>query len=218
MSAPRALLWTAVAGIAMLIGGCAMPKAGAPAEAVRPPPRLDLPGPPQIAEDGLAMLIDGAEVRVGQTDRTALQNVGRPRGAFDTLDPSPLQGDDWRVRGWSSQEVAFGLLTLDNSVALAVYTREDAPPDWFADLLSAHERAYADTSPSVVAGAASSYWFWNRGEERLMIVRVRGVDGKTSASVAVGLASVMDLLRMNEADAQSDVEQAHRLLERAARP
>lgn len=198
--------------------GCGDPDTGGTAELLRPAPKLRLDEPVPYDETGLALRLDGVELRVGEAERAAMQKVARPRGAYDTQDPSPLEGDDWKVRGWASQEAAFGVLTLDGRVALAVFTREKAPSDWFNELLSAHERAYSLATPRVVAGSSSSYWFWSRGQDRLMICRTRGVDGTTSATVAVGLAAVMDELRMNEQDAASDLSQAQRLLTRSPGP
>lgn len=210
--------WAALLAAVMALQGCGDPETGGTAELLRPAPKLRLDEPVSYDETGLAMRLDDVEVRVGEAERTAMQKVSRPRGAYDTQDPAPLEGDDWKVRGWASQEAAFGVLTLDGRVVLAVFTREKAPGDWFNELLSAHERAYSLATPRVVAGSSSSYWFWSRGQDRLMICRTRGVDGTTSATVAVGLGAVMDELRMNERDAASDLLQAQRLLTRSPAP
>lgn len=64
----------------------------------------------------------------------------------------------------------------------------------------------------VVAGSKIRYWFWEWGNQRLMIATAFMKEGRMDVSVALGHKSVMDVLRMGQEAARVDQVEAERLL------
>lgn len=166
------------------------------------------------ADDAPVMINGDQRLRIHDTEEAAMRVFPRPRGAFDFFEEPPVEGDDFVAKGWQSNAEAFGMLLLRNRIVLALYTLENVDTELLASKLTKYEEGLIPLTPSAVPGDVGSYWFWESGRTRLMMVHSRDAQGRGQLVVALGDTEIMDALRMAPGAARQDLTEARTRLQR----
>lgn len=142
-----------------------------------------------------------------------------PRGAYRASrlpDGLPkLDQGELNVDGWEAPSDAFGLIVKDGQVVLALRTWDNVDPTRWDEMLQAYDSMPADRVVDVDTEPVR-YRFLESGQERLMLVRAPDSRGRLSISIALGLAPLMNALRMDRDHAAKDAATAVVALESAS--
>jgi hypothetical protein len=174
--------------------------------------------------------IDG-DVTLGESRMDALKPYPKPEAAsLLTSLPPALRGlAGFSAESWQSGTEGFGLVLYSDRVCLAEHQKEKATE---ADLLAliAALKAKNDpdatttgANPKTISGTFVRYWFWQSGNERLMVSAFQNpTDSTLSITTALGVSGdpanvkdvgVMDTLGMSLEKAREDADRADTSLE-----
>ncbi len=202
-----------LSGVAAMLLGCGPSERPAQEAAARPPdtPKLVVAAD-LLKQTELALLNEGRRVAVGDEFREALEvfRPGRRVKAFELRDLPASLGPEFAPRGWETDSEGFGLVVYGERVAAAVRTVSGRSESEMMDAAEAYGRLYRRLQPVEVAGQTSRYWFFESGNQRLMVCGARTHKGNWTVTLAVGLNPVMDALRMSPARAKEDALRAAR--------
>lgn len=190
----------------LVIAGCS--KQPAPVATKTPPPirfagKVDVPN--SLAPTDLGILNDGAPVRVGDSLEDANRAFPAPQDIFGLKELPPGFGSGFRARGFETPRDGLGLILVDNRVAVAMRRIEDVSADAAKEAVRRYVAEFGDASESV-SGARIEYRFWSKEDQRLMVCTApdRKEPSRFDVTVAVGVSTLMDALRMSHASARED--------------
>ncbi len=198
---------------ALLGGGCSRSEPVAQ-KATVPPIRFGgkVEVPSSLAPTDLALMSENGRLRVGDS----LEEAGRtfpPPDAFGLKELPPGFGTGFRARGYETREEGLGLILVDNRVAIAVRREENVNADKIEEVVKAFVRQFGEPDESV-SGARIEYRFWNKEDQRLMLCTAPDREDPThyDVTMAVGVMTLMDALRMSYPMAREDRAMAERAL------
>ncbi len=204
--------WLAAFAACALLAGCGSPQ---PEGQAAPSPNqpvavhVELPTGSQVSR--LALIHEHQLVGIGAKLDDAMNVYPKPQRAFYFTDLPSQLGAQFTAKGWETASEAFGVILQGDRVALAMETHENADQARLEGILQTYQANFGPESRRI-AGAKVSYWFWQSGRERLMLVSCQDRKGLMAVSVVVGDDALMDALRMDCPSAQADVAKADELL------
>ncbi len=174
--------------------------------------------PAQAAEGSLALINGAGKLKLGDTQRVAFDVFPRPRGAFEANELPPNMGDPFSAKGWEAARESFGIIAQEGKVVLAQYTQEDSSKEHLAEIVQSYRELLSEIKPTEMSGQYASYWFWETPSARLMICAATDPKGKLSVTTVIGFQAMMNVLRMDQADANNDQAEATNLLQKSGSP
>lgn len=190
----------------LVAAGCSKPPA--PVAKTTPPPIRfagKVPVPNSLAPTDLGILNDGNLLRVGDSLEDANRAFPAPQDIFGLKELPPGFGTGFRARGYETPREGLGLILVDNRVAVALRRVEDISADAANESLRRYVEEFGDASETV-KGARIEYRFWSKEDQRLMVCLApdRKEPTRFDVTVAVGVSTLMDALRMSYASARED--------------
>jgi hypothetical protein len=158
----------------------------------------------------IGLIRQGEKLRVGLDQETALSIFPEPKRSFSMTEIPPGFGEGYRSRGWETNNEGLGVLFLNDRVAAAMYQLEDTDEARAEEISELYARDLAGLEGETISGAHVKYRFWNDNSHRLVLNTVKGLKGRVTIMVAMGDASVLDRLRLNERYAREDLARAER--------
>lgn len=198
----------------LVLAGCS--KTPAPVAKNTPPP-IRFAGkvavPNSLAPTDLGILNDGTLLRVGDSLEDANRAFPAPQDIFGLKELPPGFGSGFRARGFETPREGLGLILVDNRVAVAMRRLEDVSVDAAKEAVRRYVAEFGDATESV-SGARIEYRFWTKEDQRLMVCTApdRKETSRFDVTVAVGVSTLMDALRMSHASAREDRAIAERAL------
>jgi hypothetical protein len=161
--------------------------------------------PDSLAPTDLGILNDGNLLRVGDSLEDANRVFPAPQDIFGLKELPPGFGSGFRARGYETPREGLGLILVDNRVAVAMRRIEDVSADTAKDAVRRYVAEFGEPSESV-SGARIEYRFWSKEDQRLMVCTApdRKEPSRYDVTVAVGVSTLMDALRMSYASARED--------------
>jgi hypothetical protein len=174
------------------------------------------PDPKIAVEPEIVMPTGEGGIVVGMSVDAAMRQFAIPSRAT-TVKGMPLNLTDppFSVTGWQNASQGFGVISVDGKVGLAVRRLNVAPKNFVAEAVEAQMKAAGGEPPVTLSDEVVSYYFWERETQRVMINAVRLPDGNYSVTWAIGDITIMDNLRMNVKDAQTDMAEARKIREKS---
>lgn len=198
---------------ALVGGGCSRSEPVAQ-KATVPPIRFGgkVEVPSSLAPTDLALISESGRLRVGDS----LEEAGRafpPPDSFGLKELPPGFGTGFRARGFETRDEGLGLILVDNRVAIAVRREENVKVERIEDVVKSFVRQFGEPDESV-SGARIEYRFWNKEDQRLMLCTApdRADPTHFDVTMAVGVMTLMDALRMSYPMAREDRAMAERAL------
>lgn len=173
----------------------------------QPDPMLTI-APQIVMPTGAGGIVVGMSV-----DAAMAQFPKSDRAAAVSGTPLTLTDPPFNAKGWQSTSQGFGVISVDGRVGLAVRRLKVSPKNFVAAAVEAQQRAVGGEPPLSISDGVVSYYFWERENQRVMINAVQLPDKNYSVTWAIGDISLMDHLRMNVKDAQTDIEEARKIRE-----
>lgn len=202
-----------VAAPVMLIGcGRSAPDSGrAPVPPLQFTAKVEVP--PSLAPTDLALISGKERLQVGDSLEKAARVLPSPVGAFGLKDLPPGFGQAFRARGFETRDDGLGLILVDNRVALAMRRVENVSVEAIEEVVKTYIRQFGEPDESI-SGARIEYRFWRKEDQRLMLCTApdRAEPARFDVTVAVGVISLMDALRMSYPAAREDRAMAERAL------
>lgn len=162
--------------------------------------------------ESLSIVRSGVHVYLWQTQDQIFERVPRPRIGNDFFEDPPITGEDYTCRGWESGAESFAGIFLHDRLVLGLYSLENVGREVIDSKVDEYTRLYEPMQPTLVPAESGSYWFWERGNSRIMIVNTLDSKGQHHLTIALGAIKMMDALRMNVKCARQDLFDAHTIL------
>ena len=167
----------------------------------------------EISGSTLAYLKYNKFIHLGESAQTILSLFPKPEGAvaISTLPPSlspPLVAN-----GWDAENESLGIISEDDKVILMMHTYNQVNDHKIEETYTRYLKHFKRPTQEL-SGLHSKYWFWDSGSTRLMIASSIDSKGVHNLTIAFGVHSVMDRLRMDPKDAKEDQTKAAQLLEK----
>lgn len=164
----------------------------------------------ELSSSSLVYLRDHHKIHLGEDTQKVLGYFSKPSKATsaNTL-PSSL-GPPLVATGWSSKEEGLGVISENDKVVFILHTFNHFNEQTVKEVYGRYQKQFGP--PQELLGKYSSYWFWHAGNQRLMISSSLDNKGNWAVTVALGIVSIMDALRMNLDDAKADQAKAATLL------
>ncbi len=195
----------------LVLSGCGAPTAINAVDPGSSAPDLAIERPESPSMGDLAIYVGDKSVQVGDNEREVLDNLPRPKGAYEFSQDPPIRDDKLTCRGWESSTQSFAGIFKEGRSVLAMMLYERVESGAIEPLL-ARLRSNFGPETTTISDNATRYLFWDRGNQRLMFCEtVTKYDGRV-VSVVVGLSSVMQQLRMDPETGKADSEAATRMI------
>jgi hypothetical protein len=156
-------------------------------------------------------MIETHEIRVMDKATDVFDAFPRPAKSFPILNPPDVLKGQVNVLGWETDRRAVGILHLSERMILLLEIWDGADQDSIDGIVSETSASLSRHSEKIERGDVT-YWFWHGDEDRAMICAAPDDQGNIMVSRAFGRPAVMDVLRMNPADARADAADAFELL------
>lgn len=156
----------------------------------------------------LSLMSKESQIRLGQKLNTAL--VGgfrRPQKGVSLKELPPGVSNEFLGLGWETPERTVSLVGKEDDIVLALDMVNKATKAEVDQIVNRY-RLFNGAPHSQVSGSSAEYWFWQDGPVRLMFCAVKLGEGQYRMTSVLGLADVMDRLRMDEGSAQRDMAAA----------
>ncbi|MBL8087517.1 MAG: hypothetical protein JNM85_05520 [Chthonomonas sp.] len=211
--------WTSASSLGLLLAlaGCSANGSAGPAtlapEEVAEKPRvtISVPIPPQAGDLGLVH--SGELIRLGDSKASAWQVVPKPKGAYEFTEDPPVLNESMQASVWESRDQSFGLITMKGKVVLAIHAWENVDDATLNSIVADHESAFGP-APNRAQYPLTDYWFWAKGQSRLMVVVATDSRQRRTVSAVIGQYELMDALRMSLQSAEDDAKAAQARLDK----
>lgn len=165
----------------------------------------------------LRLLHQNSALYVGDDQSRAFQVFAAPLGSTDVSElPDGWDKEHYRVRGWEKDKDGFGVILMDDAVVLAMFTSERKSEPDVKSILEDYEDILGQPNSPPIQKGDTTYRFWERDRQRLMICTMNIKGEGYRVTRALGAVDVMDPLRMSEAAAKEDAVQADSLTTKQA--
>lgn len=159
----------------------------------------------------LALVTPQSSVRIGQNLSSSLiGGFRKPDKAVIIKELPPGFGNGFTSTGWESPQRTVSMVGREDDLVLAIDVWDALSQEKMAEHVRRYEEIYG-LPDSKVEGSSASYRFWNNGSVRLMICSVPLEKDMYTVTTSLGLAVLMDRLRMNEDSAKRDIASADQI-------
>lgn len=159
----------------------------------------------------LQMQDEDSVIRVGQDVEAALSGAfAKPKKGTVIREMPPGFDDSFDVSGWEIYDRNVAVLSKEGRVVLALDHREKLTDETAESLALQYVLAFGEPMV-VVENDRVRYHFWQEGTVMLMVADAQGRTSR-SVTVALGLQTPMEKLRMSPEAARTDAEAALALL------
>lgn len=205
---------------ALSIAGCDGASSAAGTSGSGPEPGEVAAAPPAVTDKGSLAVYpnifdqdekNGVSVgdKIGEASKVfPLSDSSEKRHYVATPLPKGLSPDDYAATGWElvdGSEGAGFISNIHTKEILAAVIRQTAADSADADkVVAAYTDKFRSIQPVKRVFGAYSYFFWEDGSNRLMILESPGKKDKVQLTIALGVKSVMDFLKADVKDANND--------------
>lgn len=159
----------------------------------------------------LALMSSQSSIRIGQNLTTSLiGGFKKPDRAVSIKELPPGFGSGFQSVGWESPQRTVSMVGREDDLVLAIDVWDSLTQEKVDELLERYEFVYGKPGTQV-PGDSATYSFWDSGEVRLMICVVTKEKDTFTVTTTLGLAQLMDRLRMNDDSAKRDVASADQM-------
>ncbi|MDX2065869.1 MAG: hypothetical protein SFX74_09025 [Fimbriimonadaceae bacterium] len=197
--------------LAVLAFGCAAPSGEKSASTPTPPPAVPGVTPPESPE--LFLLHRGLSYKLGTTWEDAEAVFERPRSAFDFSELPAAFQPPYRGRGWEGSRESFGVILYQQRSVLAMQQFDRADRAQLDELVKAYETALPNLTPQYVTGKQVNAWFWQVGDEQLMVAGTDVPQSGLHIAVVLGMRPLMQRVGATPAQLESDIANLNRRFE-----
>ncbi|MBX3115523.1 MAG: hypothetical protein KF836_13235 [Fimbriimonadaceae bacterium] len=163
----------------------------------------------------LALMTPQSSVRLGQKlGASLIGGFRKPDRAVLLKELPPGFGSGFNSVGWESPERTVSMVGREDDLVLALDAWNSISQEKHDDILTRYTFVYGEPTTKI-EGRTAKYAFWNSGSVRLMICTVPETKETFTVTTVLGLATLMDRLRMNVDSAQRDVASADQMLSTA---
>jgi hypothetical protein len=162
--------------------------------------------PTQIEATPISLYHRGS-VSVGMPPEAAFKAFADLRsGGFENEDLPPGFKDPYQARSWEDGQHGFGLILFNGLVVAAMHQEEKVTLDELFSIVKDYKSrlAAAELTPRLISGAKVNYWFWDYGDQRLMICGFRSSPSQVQLTECMGEDVVLDALGISYERATQD--------------
>lgn len=167
----------------------------------------------EISGSTLAYLKYNKFIHLGESAQTILSLFPKPDGAITIQTLPPSLAPPLVANGWDAENESLGVISQEDKVVLIMHTYNQVNVHKAEETYTRYLKHFKRPTQEM-SGLYSKYWFWDSGSTRLMIASSIDSKGVHNLTIAFGVHSVMDRLRMDPKDAKEDQTKAAQLLEK----
>ncbi len=161
-------------------------------------------------DDDLVLVAAGQKIQAGDSERHVLDAIPRPKGAYPTREDVSFISDEIKARGWESTQMGLLVCSKSETTVLALVRYENVTQEERLSIfndLTKQNGAPTETVTSQYGDCA----FWEKNNIRLMAINALDNQRRMSLTLAIGVPSLMDDLRMNRRLVDKDFSEAARI-------